>query len=242
MIRTNAILRAALGTAFAAALTLAGCDTTPAASTPPATFEVLGSAAPGAELAIDATMLEPMTPGVARWQVVGAGELAVTTEATADGATRTEPRAVRTLSRAPDGAVLLDSQTDVADGSTTRFDPPVVLAPGVLRTGEEPACGSAVITERGELRDRDGSAQRSLRIAATDRVRTPLGEFEAIRVDSVFAMKMKYASLRRETSTWVRPGVGPVAVRSEERILVMGVVPRKTSETRVLLPGTGGGR
>ena len=242
MKRLGTMRRAALATAFAAALLHAGCVATPTAVTPPATFEVLGSAAPGAELAIDASTLEPVTPGVTRWQVVGAGELAVTTAATADGATRSEPRAVRMLTRAPDGAVLLDSQTDVADGSTTRFDPPVVLAPGVLRAGEEPACGSAVITERGEMRDRDGSAQRSLRIAATDRVRTPLGEFEAIRVDSVFTMKMKYASLRRETSTWVRPGVGPVAVRSEERILVMGVVPRKTSDTRVLLPGTGGGR
>lgn len=241
MSRATAVSRSIAAIAIAAAWAQCGCEATPTA-TPPAAFEVLGSSAPGERLAIDAATLEPLAPGVARWQVIGAGELAVTTVATPDGATRSEPRAVRTLSRAADGAVRLDSQTDVADGSTTRFDPPVVLAPGVLRTGEEPAYGAAVITERGEMRDREGSAQRSIRIAAVDRVRTPLGEFDAIRVDSVFAMKMRYASLRRETSTWVRAGVGPVAVRSEERILVMGVVPRKTSETRVLLPSTGGGR
>ena len=59
---------------------------------------------------------------------------------------------------------------------------------------------------------------------------------EAVRVDAALTMKVPFASLRRETSTWVRPGTGPVAVRSDERVLVMGIVPRNRSETRVRLP------
>ena len=228
--------------AASCAALLGGCESMPAAPPPAAGFEVLGSSPAGPDLAVSAEALEPMMPGEVRWQVIGGGEVVVSTTPTAEGATRTERRSVRTLSRAADGGVLLESQTDTADGATTRFDPPVLLAPAVLRPGEEPASGAAVITERGELRDRDGSAQRSIRIAAVDRVRTPLGEFDAVRVDSVFSMKMKYASLRRESSTWVRVGAGPVAVRSEERMLVMGVVPRRTSETRVLLPGRGAAR
>lgn len=240
---TAAAVRASLASAVVAAgASFAGCETIPVAAPPRAAFEVIGSSPAADGLSVDAATLEPIAAGTARWHVLGGGEVAVTTAATPDGATRTEPKSVRTLSRAADGGVLLDSQTDGADGTTTRFDPPIVLAPGVLRAGEEPASGAAVITERGEMRDREGSAQRSMRIAAVDRVRTPLGEFDAVRVDSVFSMKMKYASLRRESSTWVRPGSGPVAVRSEERILVMGVVPRRTSETRVLLPADGGAR
>ena len=236
-----ALVRGTLAAAaLGAAAPLAGCESAPVVAPPRAAFEVIGSSPATADLSVDAATLEPVVAGTSRWQVVGGGEVAVTTATTPDGATRTEPRSVRTLGRAADGGVLLEAQTDAADGSTTRFDPPIVLAPGVLRAGEEPASGAAVITERGEMRDREGSAQRSLRIAAIDRVRTPLGEFDAIRVDSVFSMKMKYASLRRESSTWVRAGTGPVAVRSEERILVMGVVPRRTSETRVLLPSAGG--
>lgn len=235
-------VRASIVALAAASAPLAGCETAPVAAPPRAAFEVIGSSPAAADLALGAATLEPIAAGTARWQVLGGGEVPVTTAITPDGATRSEPKAVRTLSRAADGGVLLDAQTDAADGTTTRFDPPILLAPGVLRAGEEPASGAAVITERGELRDREGSAQRSMRIAAVDRVRTPLGEFDAVRVDSVFSMKMKYASLRRESSTWVRPGSGPVAVRSEERILVMGVVPRRTSETRVLLPDAGSPR
>jgi hypothetical protein len=143
--------------------------------------------------------------------------------------------------RADDGAVSLERQRDATDGAVLVFTSPLLLAPARLAPGEEPASTSGIVTEREKARDNDGGrAQRTMRIASVDRLRTPLGEFEAVRVDATLAMKVPFASLRRETSTWVRPGIGPVAVRSDERVLVMGVVPRNRTETRVRLPEGGG--
>lgn len=236
----------AIRAGFAAALVLGACasrqDAPPSAGVParPA-FEVLSSRAPSAGDALAAGELEPLEAGSARWQRIEGGEpFEVVTEGTAPRFTRTDPVATRTLARGEDGSVTLERQRDAADGAVLVFTAPLVLAPARIAPGEEPSCASGVITERDAARDNDGGrAQRSMRIASVDRVRTPLGEFEAVRVDATLSMKVPFASLRRESSTWVRRGTGPVAVRSDERVLVMGVVPRNRSETRVRLAAPG---
>ncbi len=235
----TATLAAALPTALAAAL--AGCSSPGAAAGRPM-LEVLVSRAPDPGTAVRGSELEPVAEGRERWQLVDApAGFEVRTEAAGDGIIRTDPRGTRALRAGADGSVSLVSQHDAADDSMTIFEPPLVLAPASLRTGEEPAADARVTTDRsGTRKDDAGSATRTVRVAAIERIRTPLGEFDAVRVDAVFSMKVPFASMRRETSTWVRPGDGPVAVRSDERILVMGIVPRNTAETRVRLPGGGG--
>jgi hypothetical protein len=225
----------------ALAALLAGCSAVDRAPGRP-TFEVLVSRTPDPAATVRAGELEPMGAGRQRWQRTDATEpFEVRTEPVGEGVTRTDPRGTRTLRVTPDGSVGLVSQRDAADGAMTIFDPPLPLAPPALHAGEEPAASARITTERAGTRADDGGhANRTVRIAAVERIRTPLGEFDAVRVDAVFAMKMAFASLRRETSTWIRPGDGPVAVRSDERILVMGIVPRNTAETRVRLPGGGG--
>lgn len=205
-------------------------------------FEVRSSRAPGAADTLSAEELEPLEVGAVRWQRIEGGEpFEVVTAGALPRFTRTDPVATRTLVRGEDGAVTLERQRDASDGAVLVFTAPLLLAPARIAPGEEPSCASGVITEREDARDNDGGrAQRSMRIASVDRVRTPLGEFEAVRVDATLSMKVPFASLRRESSTWVRRGTGPVAVRSDERVLVMGVVPRNRSETRVRLPGPGG--
>ena len=233
-------LRAAARLAAAAAATALSACAGSGTSAPE--FTVLASRAPDAATALEAAELEPSRAGSARWQRTDAREsFEVRTGREGNAVVRTEPRATRELAVAADGTVVLVAQRDAADGARTVFEPPMAIAPALLRAGEEPTASSAVSTERpGVKRDEAGDAHRSVRIASLDRVRTPLGEFDAVRVDAVFSMKVPFASMRRETSTWVRPGDGPVAVRSDERILVMGIVPRNTAETRVRLPGGGG--
>lgn len=242
---------AAGAVACAAVLAASGCTGTGAAAgigasrpaaegTRPA-FEVLSSRAALEGDALRAEDLEPLVAGSVPWRRAEGGEpFAVTTSGAAPRFQREDPVATRTLVRADDGTVTLERQRDAADGAVLVFTSPLVLAPPGLAPGEEPACTSGVVTEREKARDNDGGrAQRTMRIASVDRVRTPMGEFEAVRVDATLAMKVPFASLHRETSTWVRIGVGPVAVRSDERILVMGVVPRNRTETRVRLPEGG---
>lgn len=237
----------AIGAAAASAALAAGCASTQgtgATPAPPKPFEVLSSRAPAASDALRPSELEPLEPGVVRWQRTdGTAPFDVTTAGAHPRFTRTDPVATRTITRSADGAVSLERQRDASDGATLVFSAPLLLAPPVLAPGEEPNSTSVVVTEREQVRDNEGGrAQRSLRIASVDRVRTPLGEFEAVRVDATLSMKVPFASLRRETSTWVRPGFGPIAVRSDERVLVMGVVPRNRSETRVRLPASGAPR
>ena len=233
-------------------LTLARCaatEQTPQAPQAPqgngAFLEVLSERAPSADAHVQSQVLEPTRPTVERWATVGEGapfeiRASVTGSEGNERWTRTEPAATRVLARTAADEVTLIEQTDSSDGATTRFLQPLILAPADLRVGEECTSTSVVLTLRGDAIDNDGGrAQRSMKLASEDRIRTPLGECDASRIDSVFTMKVPFASMRRETSIWVRAGDGPVAIRSVEKILVMGVVPRNRSETRVRLPATG---
>lgn len=230
-----------------------GCVAPPAATAggpadPPdrASFEVLASREPAPEAAVPAADCEPLAARRERWASVAvpgeprkaAAFVDVTYEADGGRVVRRDAAGTRVLVRTADGSVALAEQTDASDGSTVRFTPPLLLAPARLAAGDRPNADSQADTSKAGAADRDpGRAQRSMHLAAAERVRTPLGEFDALRVDATFTMKVPFASMRRETSTWVVPGRGPVATRSDERILVMGIVPRNRVETRVLLPG-----
>jgi hypothetical protein len=203
-------------------------------------FEVLSTADAPAGTTVAAAELEPVAVGRATWEDVESGaRFEVRTEPAAVPActVRTDPADERTLRRAADGAVSLVSQRDRADGAVTAFDPPLELAPPALAAGAERHVESrASVTRRAGGSSDGGSATRTVRLAAVDRVRTPLGTFDAPRVDARFELDVPFARLTRQTSTWIRPGDGPVAVRSEERILVMGIVPRQRRSIRVRLP------
>lgn len=236
----RAVARGAL--ASCGALAAAGCVSAerPQPAEPRDPFEVLSTADAPAGTTVAAAELEPVAVGRATWEDVESGaRFEVRTEPAAVPActVRTDPADERTLRRASDGAVSLVSQRDRADGAVTAFDPPLELAPPALAAGAERHVESrASVTRRAGGSSDGGSATRTVRLAAVDRVRTPLGTFDAPRVDARFELDVPFARLTRQTSTWIRPGDGPVAVRSEERILVMGIVPRQRRSIRVRLP------
>lgn len=238
--------RTAIVAAVAAATALlAGCAATPPTDSAPA-FEVLAARPPRPDEALRAADCEPLRARKERWAIVEAtgaddpstGTIEVSFETDGGRVVRRDPAGTRVLVRTADGGVALAEQFDASDGSTVRFTPPLALAPARLAPGDAPSAEAEAHTGKAGADDRDpGRAQRSIRIGAAERVRTPLGDFDALRVDATFSLKVPFASMRRETSAWVVPGLGPVAVRSDERILVMGIVPRNRSETRVLLTG-----
>ena len=245
MTRMRANLRRhAVGGALAScgALLAAGCVSAERAqpAEPHDPFEVLSTADAPAGTSVAAAELEPVAAGTATWEDVDSGarfEVRTEPAAVPACAVRTDPADERTLRRAPDGAVSLVSQRDRADGAVTAFDPPLELAPTALAAGAERRAESrATVTRRAGGSSDGGRATRTARLAAVDRVRTPLGTFDAPRVDVRFELDVPFARLTRQTSTWVRPGDGPVAVRSEERVLVMGIVPRERRSIRVRLP------
>ena len=214
---------------------------------PPGTpaFEVLRQSPAPADATVRSQDAEPLAEGTSHWATLperAGGRPAVhaeRTERTPDGRwTRTADDGVRTLARDAEGTVRLLSQRDTKDGSTTDFRPPLAIAPPELGAAVDFASEATVGVTRGTVAEPDaGKAQRTVRLAGLDRVRTPMGEADALRTETTFTMKVPFASLRRDTTTWVVRGTGPVAVRVDERVLVMGVVPRDRHETRVRLPG-----
>jgi hypothetical protein len=211
-------------------------------------FTVLRSGPVPADAEVRATDAEPLATGTVRWAILPegtTGRAATRTERTeraADGRwMRTADEGTRTLAQDADGTVRLVRQQDAKDGSVTEFRPPLAIAPPALGAAADFASDAAVGVTRGAVAEPDaGKAQRTMRLAGLDRVRTPLGEWDALRVETTFTMKVPFASLRRDTVAWVARGRGPIAVRLDERVLVMGIVPRDRHEMRVRMPAAPG--
>lgn len=242
-------LRAAACAAAACAIgACAATDAGAGAATDDPSFTVLHSGSAPADAELRGTDMEPLSAGTVRWAILPerAGARPTMhverTARTADGRwTRSAEDGVRTLAQDADGTVRLLRQADAKDGSATDFRPPLAIAPPTLGAAADYASDAAVDVKRGTIAEPNaGKAQRTMRIAGLDRVRTPLGETDALRIETTFAMKVPFASLRRDTTTWVVRGTGPVAARIDERVLVMGVVPRDRHETRVRMPAGAG--
>jgi hypothetical protein len=241
------IMRCAAIAGAAIAALLGACASAEAVqAVPPGTpaFEVLRQAPAPADAAVRSQDAEPLVEATSYWATLpdrpGARPAfhAERTERTPDGRwVRTAEDGVRTLGQDIDGTVRLLSQRDAKDGATTEFRPPLAIAPPELGAAADFASEAVVGVTRGTVTEPNaGRAQRSVRLTGLDRVRTPMGEADALRTETTFTMKVPFASLRRDTTTWVVRGTGPVAVRVDERVLVMGVVPRDRHETRVRLP------
>lgn len=241
---------AACGAAACALAACAATDGGPGAGTAAGEpgFAVLRSGPAPADAELRAADAEPLAAGTVRWAILPeaaggrAAERSERTERAADGGwLRTAEDGTRTLAQDADGTVRLVRQQDAKDGSTTEFRPPLAIAPPTLGAAADFASDAAVGVTRGAVAEPDaGKAQRTMRIAGLDRVRTPLGEWDALRVETTFTMKVPFASLRRDTVAWVVRGRGPVAARVDERVLVMGIVPRDRHEMRVRMPAAQG--
>ena len=75
--------------------------------------------------------------------------------------------------------------------------------------------------DRGE-RDR-GVGERTTRIGRAERIRTPLGEFQTMRVETKFEAVLRFAKAQRFTTLWIAAGIGPVAEEWRARVTVMGI-------------------
>ncbi len=129
------------------------------------------------------------------------------------------------LATGPSGEFSLVAVEAPNDQATSVFDPPLAIAP--VQISPDQSFDSSTLMRvdwmdgRGE-RDR-GVGTRTMRIVGTEQVRTPLGEFETIRLETKFDAVLRFAKANRTTTLWVAPGIGPVAEEWHERITVFGV-------------------
>ncbi len=111
------------------------------------------------------------------------------------------------------------------DQAISIFTPPLVLAPRQMHMNEIFASSSEMrvnwMDDRGE-RDR-GIGERTTRIVRAERIRTPLGEFETMRVETKFEAVLRYAKVQRSTTLWIAADIGPVAEEWRGQVSVLGI-------------------
>ncbi len=144
------------------------------------------------------------------------------------GATRMIPTAAGdrqfVSEHSPGDCTLLAAEAP-SDHAVSLFETGLALTSQDLDPGETFVSSSPMRVDwldgRGE---RDGGVgERTMRIAGEERIRTPMGEFSTMRVETKFEAKLRMARATRNTTRWIARGVGPIAERWEERVTVLGL-------------------
>lgn len=202
--------------------------------TPPILFEILST--PSISFVVDASDQIASMGANWKWQLVDANgratgdpviqSLAVSTEL--HGGMWMVPMIDgdrEFLRRGNDGELLLVAVEAPNDKAISIFTPPLVLAPRQMHMDEIFASSSSMrvdwIDDGGE-RDR-GVGERTTRIVRAERIRTPLGEFQTMRVETKFEAVLRLAKAQRSTTVWIAAGIGPIAEEWRARVTVMGI-------------------
>ncbi len=129
------------------------------------------------------------------------------------------------LRRGNDGELLLVAVEAPNDQAISIFTPALVLAPRQMHMDEIFASSSSMRVDwmdDGGERDR-GVGERTTRIVRAERIRTPLGEFQTMRVETKFEAVLRLANAQRSTTVWIAAGIGPIAEEWRARVTVMGI-------------------
>ena len=129
------------------------------------------------------------------------------------------------VSLANNGDLSLVAVEAPNDKAISIFTPALVLAPRQMHMDEIFASSSSMRVDwmdDGGERDR-GVGQRTTRIVRAERIRTPLGEFQTMRVETKFEAVLRLAKAQRSTTVWIAAGIGPVAEEWHGKVTVMGI-------------------
>ena len=255
MPRANPMRRLALAVASVAAPSLVGCAATPAAvEAPPrrASFAVLARHAP-----------ETRAPApVSAIDLVGRVGDARTLEVVA-GRETGERRAQRVV-RGDDGTIVIEESTRAGlersvllprnDGGFTLlsvdtpgedsrsvFERGLEFARPTLAAGEASESASPMrvtLLSSGKERAK-GSSTRTQRVVGSADIDLCGEPLVATVVETVFVADLDAAKARRESQLFVVPGRGIVAERWREKVTVLGIFPKSTEETVVVVPTKG---
>lgn len=134
------------------------------------------------------------------------------------------------------GGIVMPITIAHGDRAVTLFDPPLALAPAVLRFGA-PLRSEArmkVVDEgdRSKLQH-SGRAERTLTLVDKVAIETPMGSFEAFRIRIDFRATLQLATASEVATQYVVPGLGVVAEERIERVNAIGFINRTTKRTIV---------
>lgn len=128
-----------------------------------------------------------------------------------------------------DGAAVMTGTTAHEDRATTLFEPPLGVAPATLTQGRPFDARSAMrVMDEHDLRTlrHRGRCERRIVLETSERIRTPMGEFDALRLRVEFSATLALATASDVVVLHVVPGLGVVAEEREEKITAIGFVNR----------------
>lgn len=144
------------------------------------------------------------------------------------------------LRRRADGGLTLLSVDTPGEDSRSVFESGLTYAPDELMAGATVESASPMrVTLLSSQRERStGRAKRTMRIVGTAAVEVSGEPLEATVVETEFDARLDAARAQRRATLYIVRGRGVVAERWEERVVVLGIFPRNSSETTVALPAT----
>lgn len=164
--------------------------------------------------------------------------LSATTELRAQFTKAEDHARTEYLSVDAQGNVVMNAVIETKDNALSLFDPPMAIAFAELKPGEERRVESKmrVVDVKSRTHEREsGKAVRTITYKSDQRIRTPLGDFDAKRVEVHFVATLKLANADEQSTLWIVPGMGIVAEQTTEEIKVLGLAGRKSTRTLLLV-------
>jgi len=172
--------------------------------------------------------LKATPPGSADWRTAQRSEF----RAEKPGGPETLAR-VDSLIRTADGSIAMPRQTNQAENVEVIFDPPLIVLPASLKPGV-PFVQSTTMTvhpiDKPTKVRAKGTVKQTITLEGRDRIRTPAGEFDAVKILSVFEADLGSTAVNNRTEQWLAEGAGLVAERRSERTTLVGVRIRSKDE------------
>ncbi|MCE9618531.1 MAG: hypothetical protein K8R92_01315 [Planctomycetes bacterium] len=187
-----------------------------------------------AECSVEAKDLYPAAEGTSLWRVEsGADEgdvIEMKVSRAADGAWSIEEpgQRVTRLQWNEDGSCAMHGVDSLTERTRSVFDPPLPMCPTRLTSASPFESSSAMrveSTDTGKERDR-GPAARTLTIEGKANITTELGTFDCTVVTMQFTAALRHAAVERSVTIWSAQGIGPIAERTREKVVVLGLFPR----------------
>lgn len=132
-----------------------------------------------------------------------------------------------------DGSLVLHAVDSHPDETTSRFDPPLLLAPAQLPAGESVTAKTAMraVFTATPKRERDrGTATRTVRYARDEEISWRGSTHRAKVVEVRFTGALGSATAERTAELWVIPGEGIVAERWKETLTILKVFPKRSEQ------------
>jgi hypothetical protein len=136
-----------------------------------------------------------------------------------------------------DGSVCIAREVNRAEGVIVDFVPPLIAYPAHLKAGEalEQKLRMIVhpLNDSTKVRN-EGEATQTVRFEGRERIETPLGPQDAVKVKATLEADLGGPRVMNETQEWLVPSLGVVAVKQMERTTLFGVRVRANNEWWVI--------